>query len=96
MGLFVVVVLVVAGVVVLLCVAPGVLLSSSSSLSMMCRLFGLVPNSKCLNKKVHSFIKGKKSVHNLWTHFPTDLNSSKYLEWSFQVVGLSSIQTDLC
>ena len=41
---------------------------------MMCRLFGLVPNSKYLNKKVHSFIKGKKSVHNLWTHFPKDPN----------------------
>ena len=37
-----------------------------------CRGFGVVPNSKYLNKKVHSFIKGKQAVHNLWTHFPKD------------------------
>ena len=40
----------------------------------MCRLLGLVPNSKYLNKRVHSFIKGKKPVHNLWTHVPKDPN----------------------
>ncbi len=39
-----------------------------------CRGFGVVPNSKYLNKKVHRIIKGKQAVHNLWTHFPKDPN----------------------